>query len=627
MADPGAATSAGSRAWELEQRVLQQALVAQLGMEALREPSRKALLDRICHAVFAALDIDASLILTRGDQGRLEVHSSFGEPHPAAPERRGEGAMNALDALLDRLFEEGMPKIVGDWCDSGHPSPLPGVRSSAAVAIPGPDHPYGALLAHSSLPNAFSNDDAHFLQALANIAGAATERLHAEDRYRHAALHDGLTGLPNRLALVDRLEQSLDALQRESSGLAVLFLDMDNFKGINDTLGHGAGDAFLQEVAARLRSALRPGDTVARFGGDEFVLLCPGISTPRAAGEVAERVMAVLRPPVELRGNQDSEVVHPAASIGVAQTCDPDRTAEDLFRDADIALYRAKDAGRGRAVLFRAEHATQLATQRQQEIDLRRGVEAGEMCVHYQPTIDLAHRRVTGAEALVRWAHPERGLLPPGEFLPVALRAGLMPAIGGVVMGEALREARDWPDGIHLAVNVDPHQLSDRAALRAIHAALDAADCTLQRVVLEVTEAALLDTGPTTLRALRGLRHRGVRIAIDDFGTGYSSLAYLARLPVDILKIDRSFVDQLHRPGQGEEAVAISRLIINLGHTLGLHVLAEGTETAEQLDILTDLGCDSAQGFHIGRPAPPEAFRVMVDLREGERSTGGVRQR
>ena len=424
-----------------------------------------------------------------------------------------------------------------------------------------------------------------------------TDRKNAEERLSHLAQHDALTGLANRPLLLAHLDSALQGDRQ----LCVVFLDLDRFKIVNDGLGHAAGDRLLQEVAARLRTVVRPGDVVARLGGDEFVVLCHGVHSEDEALAVAERVLSGLRPPVELDAR--SEVVV-AASAGVAVAA-PDCTAETLLRDADAAMYAAKAAGGGKARVFTPDLHHAARRTHELERDLRRALAEDGLALSYQPIVDLATGRVTELEALLRWEHPVRGTVSPADFVPVAEQSSLVDEIGSWVLARALRDAAQWPEGRNgrpgVAVNVSPRQLLDSSFPDRVVELLDEHGVEPGRLTLEVTETALVEDTRTLVPALRALRDVGVRLAIDDFGTGHASLTYLAQLPVDVVKVDGSFV-----AGVADEAgsAAIVGGVVAMASAFALIVVAEGVETAAQLHQLRRLGVDRVQGFLLARPMP-----------------------
>ena len=438
---------------------------------------------------------------------------------------------------------------------------------------------------------------------MVGICWDITERRMIEEQLVHEALHDRLTGLPNRALFVDRLTQSLAALPRRSGSLGVLFLDVDRFKVINDSMGHEAGDDVLVELASRLVSLMRPGDTVARFGGDEFVVLCEAITHPAEAVHIAERLLEGINAPIVTQG---SEVVV-TVSAGIALSTGATDSASDLLRDADAAMYRAKRDGRARSVLFADDMREEAMQRLDTEVELRRALIAGDLRLHYQPVVDLRTGQVVGAEALLRWQHRTRGLVMPIEVISIAEETGLIVPLGEWVLEEACRQLVAWhrehPRTVPLtmAVNLSGVQLARPDFAERLAAVLDRTGVDRSALSLEITETVLMRDAEQTLGVLQELRELGVRISIDDFGTGYSSLSYLKRFPVDVLKIDRSFVDGL---GSDPDDLAIVQAILALASSLGMVTVAEGVETDTQLAVLRDLGCSSAQGYLLGRPSP-----------------------
>ena len=418
-------------------------------------------------------------------------------------------------------------------------------------------------------------------------------------------LRDPLTGLPSRVLFRARLQQAIEGLQRRpGERVAVLFLDLDRFKVINDSLGHDAGDRLIAAVAERLRNTLRRHELIARFGGDEFAILCEGIRDEEHARTAAERVLRALATPFQLPHGETVSV----ASVGIAVTADPETDPDELVRDADAAMYRAKEDGGARVMLFDEVTRVRALSRLHMENALRAAVERDELRVYFQPEVAVGTGEIVGVEALVRWQHPERGLLAPGEFIPLAEETGLILPVGEWVLREACRRAKDW-DGLLLRVNVSARQLT-RGDLSAVVAeALEATGLEPARLCLEITESVLVDDPVASARTLAQIETLGVAIAVDDFGTGYSSLEQLRRFPVDCVKIDRSFVRGI---GDSPEDAAIVAAVIELGHVLGLTVTAEGVETTEQHDRLRELGCDDAQGFLFGRPEPAEAIDRLL---------------
>jgi diguanylate cyclase (GGDEF)-like protein/PAS domain S-box-containing protein len=438
-----------------------------------------------------------------------------------------------------------------------------------------------------------------------------TERKRVEGRLLHQAMHDPLTGLPNRHLFMERLGGALMRYhRRESSLFAVLFLDLDRFKVVNDSLGHHVGDELLQVVGDRLRASVRSGDTVARFGGDEFAVLLEELENLDEATHIAERLGQAVAAPINLSGYE----VFSSASIGIALCSAGLDRPEYLLRNADVAMYRAKGSGARRYEVFDRTMHAQALERLQMETDLRRALVRGEFRLHYQPIVSLTRGTITGVEALLRWDHAERGLTSPNDFIPVAEETGLILPLGAWVLTEACRQLAEWrhefPQArIALSVNLSAKQFGQADLVERIREALDEAGLDPRHLKLEITESAIIDHPGSAGAMLRQLKDQGIQVQMDDFGTGYSSLSSLHSLPLDALKIDRSFVSRM--PGD-RATMQMVRTIALLARGLDLAVIAEGVETQEQMDEVRAMGCDYAQGYLIARPLDPEGIRALL---------------
>ncbi len=450
------------------------------------------------------------------------------------------------------------------------------------------------------------------------IVEDVTERKALEARLLHQAFYDSLTGLANRSLFRDRVQHALARTARDRAGVVVLFLDLDHFKNINDTLGHGAGDALLKVVAGRLLNATRGSDTVARLGGDEFAVLLENSRTEAEATIVADRIVQSLLSPVEL---ESGNTVRVATSIGIARA-DACETVDELLRNADVAMYAAKTGTRGGYMFFDQSMHTALVDRVMLESDLRRALDNGELWVAYQPIVDLDTQQVTGMEALARWQHPLKGAIGPTAFIPVAEETGLILQIGSMVLQEACRQAAGWnerrADPLTVTVNISAMQLEAPELLDDVRNALGATGLPPSCLVLEITESVIVKNGIGALDRLKSLKALGVRLAIDDFGTGYSSLSYLQQFPVDILKIDRSFTSSLTR---GPNQDALARTIIALGELLTLRTIAEGVEQSAQHARLRDLGCSHGQGYLFSKPLSARDMARLLEQPSPERVT------
>jgi len=513
---------------------------------------------------------------------------------------------------LGRVLESSEPAVANaPWADG---APLPfdwarGYSSAAVVAVPGDRGARGALCALSKQSGAFGPEESRFLGAAASMLSAALHRLDSEARLAYLAQFDALTGLPNRALLSDRFSQMIVLARRHGVTIGVLFIDLDDFKLVNDTQGHAAGDDLLRETARRLQTAVRQGDTVARISGDEFAVILGDLVRPDDAALVAQKIIDQLALPVAIRGQE----LFVTASIGVATFPADGDNAEALLGAADAAMYRAKQSGGNAFQFFTTEINQRTRARAQLGFELRRALERNEFTLAYQPKIDLANGKPCGAEALLRWAHPERGLVAPVEFIPVLEESGLIVPVGEWVLERACQDLKQWQlagsPAIPVAVNLSARQFRQQDLDARIRAIVDAAGVDPSLIELEITESQLMHDPEHATRVLRALRTAGLRIAIDDFGTGYSSLAYLTRFPLASLKIDRSFVAQVLND---QADATIVRTIIDMAHTLGFTVIAEGVESDAQAAFLRALGCEQAQGFLFARPMPAAEFTALI---------------
>jgi diguanylate cyclase (GGDEF)-like protein len=441
--------------------------------------------------------------------------------------------------------------------------------------------------------------DARLLSRSINYA---IERKRAEVELAHQAMHDALTALPNRALFYDRLGQALNRVGRHSTAAAVLFLDLDRFKLINDSLGHGAGDKLLVAVAERLSNVLRGGDTAARFGGDEFVILCEDVSGELQAIAIAERIAAELDAPFTVGGDE----VFMRTSVGIALATEPGARPEALIRDADAAMYRAKERGGGVYEVFDDQMRERAVRRMETENALHRALDRGEFVMHYQPIVQMATGALHGVEALARWEHPQRGLVMPGEFIEAAEETGLIITLGAWAFEAACRQSAAWGGPTMMSVNLSARQCGHPDLVATFGEILRRTGADPASVCLEITETALMEDVDTSTATLSALKELGLTLALDDFGTGYSSLRALQHFPVDVVKIDRSFIAPIEHDPQ---EAAIVAAVISLSHALGLRTVAEGIETIAQVDRLRALGCDLAQGFYFAKPAPPDEVR------------------
>ncbi|TME94205.1 MAG: EAL domain-containing protein [Chloroflexi bacterium] len=494
-----------------------------------------------------------------------------------------------------------------------------GVRAAVAVPMLHEGRLMGALSVNTyDSARKFNDEDAEVLELLsgigsavlaslertAELAAANHELRQARDEAQHQALHDSLTGLPNRTLLRDRLQQSILAAQRDNSGLALLIMDLDRFKDVNDTLGHQSGDELLEEVAERLRGALRASDTVARMGGDEFAMILPTASNAALASGIAQKLVRELERPFSVAGHP----VSIGASIGIAVYVEHGTDAKTLLRHADVAMYVAKRSGSGHAVYSWEQDAHD--PERLTLIgELRSAIEHDELVLHYQPKVNLRTRSCERVEALVRWQHPQRGLIPPDQFIPLAEQTGLIKQLTNWVLSAAIRQCRAWRDSgldIAVGVNLSMRNLHDPELVGLVSQLLASHEVSPSALKVEVTESALMTDPRRALDSMARLRAIGVEVAIDDFGTGHASLSYLKQMPVEEIKLDRSFVRDMRTD---RNDFTIVRSTIELAHDLGLRVIAEGVEDQATLDLLADLGCDLAQGYHMSRPLPEGDLR------------------
>jgi diguanylate cyclase (GGDEF)-like protein len=432
-----------------------------------------------------------------------------------------------------------------------------------------------------------------------------SERRKTEKKIAHMAHHDALTDLPNRVLLRQWIEESIVHLGRDRT-LAVHYIDLDNFKTVNDTLGHPIGDELLVTVANRLRKSIRQNEMVARVGGDEFAVVQTGVANPAEAAVLARRIRETINAPYNLHGH----VAIVDASIGIALAPADGTEPNVLMKNADMALYRSKGDGRGTYRFFEPEMDTRMQARRTLELALRRALPNGEFELHYQPVVDLVRNRVTSCEALIRWHHPEQGMISPADFVPVAEEIGLIVPLGEWVIRKAFFDAAQWPKELKVAVNLSPTQLRDPGIVAVITNALAAAGLSPQRLIVEITEAVLMHNTEATLASLHQLRKLGAEIALDDFGTGYSSLSYLRSFPFDKIKIDRCFIKGLD---EGDESATIVRAITGLAANLEMATTAEGVETAGQLEHVRGLGCSEMQGYLFSRALPQKELLTLLE--------------
>jgi diguanylate cyclase (GGDEF)-like protein len=592
----------------------------------MRARSRTELFELVCEAaVLRGTFTSTTIAVAVPGEAFLRIAESKGENHERIKSTRFATSADLPEGrgLTGTAFRTKAPCISNDFladAEVAHWHTLAkagGTRSGASFPLlrKGTES-IGVLLFTASEKHVFSEDLVELLAKLAeNVSFAldnfdrADEKAKADERIEYLASHDSLTGLPNREMFNQLLHFTIEAARRFHRRFAVLFIDLDRFKVINDSLGHGAGDALLVETANRLRRSLRSSDVVARLGGDEFVVILENTTESQTIETVAQTLLSVLSQPMQLSGHE----CHTTASIGIAMFPADGTDVQTLTKNADMAMYLAKEDGKNDFRFFTKAVETQSIERLRLETSLRHALERNEFSLHYQPKVDLASGQITGVEALLRWTHPELGMLPPAQFIPLAEETGLIVPIGRWVLKQACAQSMAWLDQglrqVSMAVNLSPRQFADENLLQDIDDAL--ASCIMPPTLLqlEVTESMVMQNVARAIKVLNAIRSRGIRLAIDDFGTGYSSMSLMKQFPIDTLKIDRSFVRNL--PDDREDR-AIAQAIISLGKALGMTIVAEGVETAEQKTFLRDHGCDEMQGFLFSKAVPQEQLADLL---------------
>ena len=584
--------------------------LARFGQSALVKSEPAELVDKAARAIFEALTVEAvAYIDTEPGAGELVLRTLIA---PAAPNARPGPIACTPDNPVAQVMATGYllltegAKLPFEWAHH--------LRSAALIPVRSDDKVRGMLCVCYKQPGAFGAEEVNFVQATASVLSTALQRIESEARLAYLAQFDPLTGLPNRALLADRFSQMIVQAKRHGSPLAVLFIDLDQFKAVNDTLGHAGGDGLLREVAARLQAAVRTGDTVARISGDEFAIVVADLVRPEDAALVAQKVIDHLADPVQIDGSE----VFVTASVGIAAFPSDGTNAETLIGAADAAMYRAKQVGRNAYQFFTAEINQRSRARVQLGSELRRALEREEFALSYQPKYLLATRQPSGAEALLRWRHPERGMVSPAEFIPVLEETGLIVPVSEWVIQRACADLKAWRGaGCNMAVsvNLSARQFRQVNLHERIRALVSSTSVDPGLVELEITESHLMQDPDHAILVMRALCDAGMRIAVDDFGTGYSSLAYLTRFPIGALKIDRSFVQDMSRD---KSDATIVRTIVEMAHSLGFTVIAEGVETEEQATLLRLLRCQQAQGYLFARPMPAQELMRLCAARSAQ---------
>jgi diguanylate cyclase (GGDEF)-like protein len=582
----------------------------------------RSILDRLVERIVDVLPVTAAgvTLISPGVEPRyIAASNGSALQYEKLQTELGEGpclaAYQGAEAISvpDLHHEERFPKFISRALEIG-------LGAVFTFPLRHGGRPIGALDLYRDTPGGLSADSMTTAQTLADVVTAyivnaegRADLRDASDLSREVSLHDALTGLPNRVLLMERLEHSLLRGQRSGLTSGLLFVDLDRFKGINDTFGHRVGDEVLVAVARRLSEVLRTDDTLARVSGDEFIVLCEDLGGPEQAETIVARIDAALAPPFTISGIE----MKISASIGIALTGPGADTADDLFHAADMAMYRAKRSGGGNHGTFDLRDREIASFQAGLERDMHGLLARNELHLDYQPIVATSDGHITGVEALLRWGHPNRGLVTPSVLVPLAERAGLITAIGQWVLQEASAEKDHWQidyqvDDMAVSVNVSAHQLMSAGFVDMVAAVVGSSKSPAAQLTLEMTESVFVRDGERALMVLNDLKSLGVKFALDDFGTGYSSLSYLLQFPVDIVKIDQSFVAGLGREHTNQ---AIVGAVIQLAHSLGMTVVAEGVETASQHQELIELGCDFCQGFYFARPMHPDNIGTLMEHR------------
>ncbi|MDO9352114.1 MAG: EAL domain-containing protein [Solirubrobacteraceae bacterium] len=602
--------------WYATQQRLLSRMRALISGGGTREEVEEGILTAVASMTFSTHAIVASL---REDQESLRLQTAMGWPAGAAlptTEHVNDGS------LMGRAVRSGATRTVEDWVESDLDRSQvilgQGVRAALAVPVTSRGKIVGAIGVYRPESGAWGGDEVDYVEEVASIYGDALTRWSEEAERRRMELHDRLTGLPSLTLAIDRLEQALDRDRQLELHTGVLVLDIDNFKYVNDTLGHDVGDRLLTAVVPRLQAVVRPGDTIARLSGDEFVVVCGEREDESDVMVLAETILDAFVEPFSAAGEDYVLTV----SIGLT-VATPEATPQELLSDADAATFRAKELGRNRVEVFDRSLRDRVTERVRTERELRGAVDRGELSLRYQPIIDLRTGFIEGVEALVRWQHPERGLVGPGDFITIAEESGLIVGLGEWVLRTATKQAAEWlrdfdlPRPFQLSVNLSARQLGNRDIIDLVVDALAESGLPATCLALEVTESVLIEQ-EDAVEILTDLRARGIRIMLDDFGTGYSSLSYLRRFEVDALKIDRSFVSEL---GERRQDALLVSALVQMANALNIDAVAEGVETAQQAQMLRVLGCGLAQGFHFARPLTIEDATEL--MRRGGMVPGG----